>query len=579
MNRPLFYLFLASLPAFQACNEVPRVTVRADELVREQNARLADGERTAPQLTPDSYAKGNPFPKDSKEMENPSTVDPPAEDLPFTPRNEAASEAQAVISRIQELAKAPADAEAFTIEDTIRFAQVNAVEYTGAEESYLLTSLSLIVAERAFEPRLFNTTSLDAGWRGSDRYETALKITNDFGVRQKLPYGGEVTARFLANITQSLDNASVDSGVNDAAFILEGTLPLLKGAGLSARESLIQARRNMVYSAREFERFRRDFYVAIVSDYLDLVLRLQLITNAQRGVELNRQVEIRETAMVQAGRRDAFQADQACTRTLFALDDLARQQEAFRLALDRFKVRIGMNTQRNILIVDTELQLPIPDVSQNQAVLYALDYRLDLQTARDRVEDNRRQIDIAENGMLPDLDLRANLRTNGSGDGPFNQPSFSTNTSTFTGGLFFNAPLDRVDEAVAVRRSQVIFAQSERVLMKTLDEAALQVRQAIRDIDRAQFSLLLSERNVEIAENLLEKIDVAPDRASARDRIDGVADLRDAEDSRDDAKRNLQVSILQYLRSAGLLRVTPGGDLQPLPNMPVGEVIGSPMQE
>ena len=36
----------------------------------------------------------------------------------------------------------------------------------------------------------------------------------------------------------------------------------------------------------------------------------------------------------------------------------------------------------------------------------------------------------------------------------------------------------------------------------------------------------------------MEKIDVAPDLASARDRIDGVADLRDAEDSRDDAKRN-----------------------------------------
>ncbi|MCH2162919.1 MAG: TolC family protein, partial [Phycisphaerales bacterium] len=215
----------------------------------------------------------------------------------------------------------------------------------------------------------------------------------------------------------------------------------------------------------------------------------------------------------------------------------------------------------------------------NQAVLYALDFRLDLQTARDRVQDNRRQVDIAENGMLPDLNLRANLSTNGTGSGPFNNPTFSSEGSNFTGGLFFNAPLDRVDEAVALRQSQVILAQSERVLMRTLDEAALQVRQAIRDIDRAQFSLLLSERNVEIAENLLEKIDVAPDRASARDRIDGVADLRDAEDSRDDAKRNLQVAILQYLRFAGLLRVTPEGDLQPLPNMPVGEVIGTPMNE
>ena len=69
-----------------------------------------------------------------------------------------------------------------------------------------------------------------------------------------------------------------------------------------------------MYAAREFERFRRDFYVAIVSDYLDLVLRLRLIINAERGVELNRQVEARETAMVQAGRQDAFQADQARTR-------------------------------------------------------------------------------------------------------------------------------------------------------------------------------------------------------------------------------------------------------------------------
>lgn len=579
MSRPVIPLLLVSMLVLTACNEVSRVTVRTDDLVRDQNARLAGSERTAPQLKPDTYAKGNPFPKDTKELEDPATLDPPAEDLPFTPRNVAASEAQAVIDRIRDLAQAPVDAEPFTIDDSIRFAQANATEYSGAEESYLLTALSLIIAEHAFEPRFFNTTSLDAGWRGSDRYETALKVSNDFGVRQKLPYGGEVTARFLANLTQNLDGAASDAGVNDAAFVLEGTLPLLRGAGLSARESLIQARRNLVYAAREFERFRRDFYVAIVSDYLDLVLRLRLIINAERGVELNRQVEARETAMVQAGRQDAFQADQARTRTLFALDDLAQQQEAFRLALDRFKVRIGMDTQRDILIVDTELQLPVPDVSQNQAVLYALDFRLDLQTARDVVEDKRRQIDIAENGLLPDLDLRANVQARGPTENLGTWPTFSKNNSTFTGGLFFSAPLDRVDEAVALRTAQVVLAQGERALMKTLDEAALEVRRAIRDIDRAQFSLLLSARNVEIAENLLEKIDVAPDRASARDRIDGVADLRDAEDSRDDAKRNLQVAILQYLRSAGLLRVTPEGDLQPLPNMPVGEVIGKTMQE
>ena len=163
-----------------------------------------------------------------------------------------------------------------------------------------------------------------------------------------------------------------------------------------------------------------------------------------------------------------------------------------------------MDTQRDILIVDTELQLPVPDVSQNKAVLYALDFRLDLQTARDVVDDQRRQIDIAENGLLPELNLRANVNTRGptekSGDlaGVLERRFYP-----LTGGLFFSAPLDRMDEAVALRTAQVVLAQGERALMKTLDEAALEVRRAIRDIDRAQFSLLLSARNVEIAEKPL----------------------------------------------------------------------------
>ncbi|MEE2972091.1 MAG: hypothetical protein VX672_03110, partial [Planctomycetota bacterium] len=81
------------------------------------------------------------------------------------------------------------------------------------------------------------------------------------------------------------------------------------------------------------------------------------------------------------------------------------------------------------------------------------------------------------------------------------------------------------------------------------------------------------ERNVEIARNRIASIDAAPDRATARDRTDAVSGLRDAEDGRDRSRRNLQVAILNYLNSTGLLRIGPGGRLEPLPDMPVGEVI------
>ena len=559
---------LLGLVAGCGSQQLQQTTIRTDELIRKGSDPLAGGGASGPELATSSYPEGDPFPEAE---ESPDTIDPVASDLPFTARTEAESEADAIIERIRNLAAAPADATPLGLDEAIAFARVNSVEFTGAEQTYLLSALSVISAEYLFQPSFFNDTTFEIGKGIDPRYDAAFRAVNDFGVRQRLPYGGEVTARFLADITQSIDGASSDDGVQSATFVLDGRIPLLQGSGLAARESLVQARRNLVYASRSFEAFRRDFYVSIVTDYLDLVLGLDAIANAERGVALNRQVEEREAALVAAGRQDPFQADLARQATLFALDDLAGQQEAFRLSVDRFKVRIGMPAEKSILIVPTELQLPVPGATQDEAVRYALDYRLDLQTERDQLQDLRRQVDLAENGMLPALDLVGRIRTNDPqlADGV----NFDFSESLYSGGINLSLPLDRMDESVALREAQVRYAQGERVYQRSLDDAAVEVRRDRREIDLAQFSLLLQERNVDIARNRLASIDAAPDRATARDQTDAVSGLRDAEDSRDRAKRNLQVAILGYLRSAGLLRLDPEGRLQPLADMPVGEVV------
>jgi outer membrane protein TolC len=559
----------AACVALIGCHTPAHIDLRTNALIIGASEPLADGVLTAPTLDATGFDRGSSVVLESAPL---TTNDPNANVLPFTPRNQAEAESQAIIDRMQAMALVPHDAEPLSFREALRWAHTHATESTGAEETYLLTALALIVQEHAFEPRLYNTTSLESGFYGGSRYETALNVTNDFGVRQRLTGGGEVAARFLTSLTRNLDTSSTDNGVQGASIVLDASMPLLKGAGYAAQESLTQAKRNLVYAARAYEEFRRSFLVSIASDYLSLVLRQQRITNAARGVELNRQVEAREAALVEAGREQPFQADLARAQTLFAVDDLARQEEAYRLALDRFKVRIGIDFEQAITIVSTELQLPIPAASQNTAVKLALDLRLDIQTARDQLADTRRQIDLARNGLLPNVELRGNVTLTGPQTG--SGLSFQTESSTFTGGVFFSAPLDTVDERVAVRSAQLRFAQAERLYQRTLDEAALEVRQSRREIDRAQFSLVLSERNVAIAKNRIASIDAAPDRANARDRTEAVAGLRDAEDSRDDAKRTLQVEILEYLRSTGTLRVTPEGDLQPLPNMPVGEVQG-----
>ena len=565
-------LVAAVLLAGCASQQLEEVTIRTDDLVRNRNEQLADGVRSAPDLETDRYPEGRPFPDGPETELSPGTRDPKAEELPFKAKNQAQNEADAIIERIRQLAQAPTDAEPLTLDAAIEFAGTHAIEYTGAEQTYLLAALSVVTAQRLFEPRFFNDTSFTAGQGLDPRYDAAMRAVNDFGVRQRLPYGGEVTARFIAEMTRSLDGATSGDGVESATFVLDGRLPLLQGAGAVAREPLVQAQRDLVYASRAFETFRRDFLVSIITDYLDLVLQINAIANAERGVELNRQVEERESALVAAGRQEPFQADLARQATLFALDDLAAQQEAYRLSLDRFKVRIGMSAKRPIVIVPTELQLPIPDATQDEAVRNALDFRLDLQTARDQLEDSRRRVDLAENGLLPALDLVGNVRTNDPqlADGV----NFDFSDAVYTAGVNLSLPLDRVDESVALRGAQVRYAQAERQYQRTLDDAAVGVRRALREIDRARFSLLLQERNVDIARNRLASIDAAPDRATARDRTEAVSGLRNAQDSRARSSRNLQVAILNYLNAAGLLRVAPEGRLQPLPGMTVGEVLG-----
>jgi hypothetical protein len=72
---------------------------------------------------------------------------------------------------------------------------------------------------------------------------------------------------------------------------------------------------------------------------------------------------------------------------------------------------------------------------------------------------------------------------------------------------------------------------------------------------------------VAVAERRKAAIDADPARATIRDKTDAITDIASAQDSRDDAERNVQVAILSYLLSTGQLRVDGRGQLQPLTGM------------
>ena len=547
------------------------VDQRLDTILAESDGAIG-GNNRIPETEGWMAGSGTPFPQNRAIDNTPPTDNPPASELRFKGQNFTEQDADEIIERMKAMGEAPPDAIKLTLEESIRYATEHALDYVNAEQSYMLAGLALLIEEHRWEPNFFNNFELQSqigsflGLEG--RFDSALTVINDFGVSQRLPYGGDVSARLIAGTTNLLDNFFFEGGyANNVDVVLAADIPMLRGAGATAREPLIQARRNLVYAARAFETFRRGFYLGLVSDYLDLVVQEQSIENGRRSVALFQQVEARTSSLVEAGRLKPFEADQAKQDTLFEIDRLSGLEESYRLAEDRFKLLIGMPTEESVLIAPEMIDLDPPSITPDQAVRIALRLRLEIQTERDRIEDLRRQVDLAKNGLLSDLDL------NGSILFPLEDPDnalgfdLSPDEVSFQVGLKYSAALDRVIEKYQVRQSQIRLEQGIRSYQNGRDKIAIEVRSRVRAIERSQFSFLLQERNVEIARNRQASIEAAPDRASTRDRTEAVNALRRAEDQRDRAARDLQVAILQYLAASGRLRVDTEGNLKPLPGM------------
>ncbi|MCU0689157.1 MAG: TolC family protein [Phycisphaerales bacterium] len=344
--------------------------------------------------------------------------------------------------------------------------------------------------------------------------------------------------------------------------MLSGNLPLLRGAGMVAREDLTQAERDLVYAARRYETARRDLLVEIAREFFSLQQQQRSIANQERALELLRRLERRTGALVEAGRLAEFQRNIAASDVLRGEARLADQRERFILGLDRFKVRLGVPVGTVLTISPDVVTLPEPLIEPGAAAEAALGFRLDLQTQRDRLIDANRRVSNARDGLLPEADLvgSATFRTKpGVGEGGV---VYEAGDAIYQGGVQVNWPLDRQQEALATRRAQIEAERSRRDLDALVDTVVLDARASVREIERARFSLQLQERAVQINLRRAKEQEIKADEVTAQQVVDTANALRDAENARDQARTDLSNAVLNHLRVTGQLRVTREGLLQ-----------------
>ena len=489
---------------------------------------------------------------------SPPTTNPSIDELIFIPAG--ALDMDAVEKSLDGAAEdLGASGSVLSLQAALAWADTHAREIQFAEYDYLSLTLSLLSELHLWGPRFFNTINTGIAADSSDGlYSSSLTVVNDFSVSRRLPYGGTVSAGALTSIARSLHTTATSSNAASTTFDIAVEIPLLRGSGVVARESLINAKRNLVYGARSYERFRRKFFRTISGDFLSLVVQKQSIENAQRGVKSLRQLAERQEALYVSGRKTLYDKANAENQALAAVARLSQSWERYRLALDRFKIRIGWPIEEPVQVEPSTLGVVPPSVDFSEAVQNALLYRLDLQNERDRVADTQRNVKNALDDLLPSMTFTASASIDSETD---TTTSFDEREVDYLAGLSVSLPLDREIERIAVRQQQIALERARRNYRESRDRVAVEVRSALRNIEVFQFSLDLQEQNVTIAKLGLAAINADPDRVSVLDQTRAISDLQSAQDARDSARRDLELSIIDYLLQAGQLRINDSGGL------------------
>ena len=561
---------------FGGCSsDLTDIDARADRLIRERTERLGGGAVPARRLPAGSIPPG----RGALYEKNPVTANAEPAEFRYSP----ADEARDINKRLQEfLSNQNSGQEVMTLDlpGALRVSQQTGREFLTEEEEYTLAAIRLLVERHLWEPRFFNDTTVGinrTSRRGDAAFNTPLRIINELRATQRLPFGGEVEAAFLFDATEQLRTSVSGQYEQSSAVVLQANVPLLRGAGLVAQEDLIQAERDLVYAARNFEDFRRRYLVEIATDYFRLLQLQAQIDNQKNSLRLLDDLRTRTKALVDAGRAREFELGIAESNFLEGQSALVALQETYAQSLDRFKIRLGLPISQPLTIAPFVLPLAEPDTTPAAATELALTYRLDLQNERDRADDARRAILTAQNQLLPDLDVSGNVRARTDPSVAEGGLVYESRDVLYGGAVTFGLPLDRETERLTLRSRQIAAQRAQRRLEEVRDQVVSEVRGAVRDMERARFDLVLAEQGVKINERRQEEQEIKRSEVSSQQFVETADQLLRARNARDRAMANLRIAVLNYLVATGQLRVDREGQLLRLPGM--GRAEGAPMSD
>ena len=381
------------------------------------------------------------------------------------------------------------------------------------------------------------------------------------GVNMFLVTGGRLAADFTTDFLRFMtgDPRWVSSSRLSATL----TQPLLRGAGFKvALENLTQAERSLLYELRNFARFRKDFSVQIAANYYQVLQARDEVRNAWIGLQNFRQNVARERAFAQEGKTTETALGRLQQAELVTEGQWVDALRNYRERLDQFKILLGLPTDARVVLEDKELEkltIAHPNIGVEDAVKVALETRLDLYNQRDQFEDAARKIDVAANGLKPDLDLV--LHGEADSKPGLRPQALDLEQARWSAGLNVELPLERKTERNTYRGSLIAFERARRDLELAVDQIKLDVNDGWRALDQAKRSYELAEIGVRLSQRRVEEQELRMELGlgSAQDLVDARRDLISALNQRTGAVVRHTIARLQFWRDLGILYIKENG--------------------
>ncbi|MFK7959224.1 MAG: TolC family protein [Phycisphaerales bacterium] len=327
------------------------------------------------------------------------------------------------------------------------------------------------------------------------------------GLDRRYDFGGQL--RLTADVTRNEDMVDSTTSVPDPGYVgavrLGFDQPLLRGFGRDVNRASIRLSRNeRARSVAGLESTMLDVSRAVEAAYYELVLAWRRLEVQQWLVNVG--IEVRDVLDKRRAldARDAQFAD-AVARVEQRQADVLRARRSVQAASDRLKLLIN---DADVTIGSEALLRPTIDVdvtpltfNLREMLITAIDQRPEVESALLRVDDTRIAREVADNGVLPRLDLTAELAFNSLGDSWDDsvEDVFNDRFVETLLGLRFEMPIGNRGPEAQARRARLQGSQAMAGYQQTVQGIVSDVKAALRDVE-TNYDLIQATRSFRVAQ-------------------------------------------------------------------------------